>query len=195
MENIVNFSKFYKSMNVKEKKYAIVFDMNGVLFSKNECINDNFEESPILTGSRTSKIIYLNASLRILSLFFESHSFYKIAWTTMMKKNCECIFDQLKSDFNCYFDKLYSQEDCKEGIMTGNIKTKFCIKDLRVPAENFALKIENCLLIDDSCGKNVEGQNFYHFGKGKNAMIEVLKYIDKFIKCEDENCLVKKFRN
>lgn len=175
-----------------DKKYAVVFDMNGVLFSKNEPGNDDFEIKHVSCfGGRPLKL-FLNKNLNCLARYFNTHnSFHKIVWTNMMHKNCHPVYLELVNKYGLPFEYLYSQENCKTGKMVGNIKTIFCIKDLTVPAFDLNVKPENCILIDDSIGKSVSGQNFFHFGQNENSMIEALKRIDEFINCENENCFIK----
>lgn len=173
-----------------EKKHVVVFDMNGVLFSKSAQPHEGFQEQPVPVHCSTVRAIHPSTDLAYLKDFFDTHSFYKVAWTTMMRHNAEGVLSKITALFGLDFDRLLTQEDCLPGEMVGNIKTPFCVKDLSVPSAEFKVDISNCLLVDDSPGKRCGEQNFHLYGKTERPLISALKYIDGFIGCRNENCFV-----
>ena len=178
-----------------EEKFLVIFDMNGVLMSKNMQLNRNFSETPIKTQSKTVSIIHPNIDLNLLSQFYSTHKFKMGIWTTVMFKNAESPFKILSEIIGNELDCFLTQEDCSEGEMNENIKTKNCIKDLRKPAEILKIAIKNCILIDDSKGKRCEDQNFILFDPEKRDMLRVIETIDKFIGCKNKTCLAKSLSN
>ena len=173
------------------KKFLIVFDMNGVLMSRNERLNQFFSEKPIAIESYTIHSVFPNIDLDVLSKFYLSHSFYIGLWTTCMKKNGTPVLLILEDILQFKFDFFMTQEDCSIGEMTGNIKTKRCIKDLRKPSRMLGVEVKNSLLVDDSIGKRCEDQNVFIFNSEERDIIRAIKEIDKFICCTDMNCIAK----
>lgn len=178
-------------------KYIVVFDMNGVLLSKDVNNSGNFDSNfvRIRKCDGFSINIYLNIHLDILSLYLKTHNFKKVLWTTMMRKNCDNVIKYLEERINVTFDKTYTQENCLEGKIVGNIKTKYCIKNLEQPVLEFKTKVENCLLIDDSLHKRHNDQHIYCFEHNSNAMIDALRYIDNFIGCKNQNCIMRQYED
>lgn len=174
-----------------DKKHVVVFDMNGVLFSKDAQLHKGFQDHPVPVRCSTVRAIHPSTDLVYLKDFFDSHNFYKVAWTTMMKHNARGVLNKIEALFGLEFDELLTQEDCLLGEMVDNIKTRFCVKDLTIPSTKFSVDISNCLLIDDSPGKRCGTQNFYLYGKMNSPLIAALKYVDDFIGCRDKDCFVR----
>lgn len=177
-------------MNLK-KNFLVIFDMNGVLMSKNVRLNEFFSEVPIPTQSRTVQCLYPSIDLDLLAKFYSSHSFYIGLWTTVMEKNAKSPYKILCNLMGIDFDCFLTQENCSVGEMVGSIKTIYCIKDLRKPSLELDVELKNCVLIDDNEGKRCENQNFLLFDSSKRDIVRCIKEIDEFIGCTDENCLAK----
>lgn len=171
------------------RKHVVVFDMNGVLFSKH-AQQKGFQDQPVPVHCSTVKAIHPSTDIALLKDFFDTHCFYKVAWTTMQRHNARAVLSKIETLSGIEFDMLLTQEDCMQGEMTGNIKTPFCIKDLAIPSAEFCISIEKCLLVDDSPGKRCGGQNFYLCEEVERPLVQALKYIDGFVECRNRDCFV-----
>lgn len=176
----------------EQKKFLIIFDMNGVLLSKGSPLNEYFSPNPIATSSNTIPIIHPSIDLEILGEFYSTHSFYMGIWTTAKMRNASSPFRILCDLMGVELDCFLTQENCSVGEMTGSIKTIYCIKDLRKPCELLNVKLENCMLFDDSEGKRCGNQNLKLFASDRRSILEAIKTIDEFICCNDGNCIAKR---
>lgn len=173
------------------EQFLVIFDMNGVLLTKDTQWSPYFDEKAVSTQSRTVSLFHPNIDLETLAKFYKTHSFKIGMWTTVTHRNAKSPYLHLTRILGFDFDCFFTQEDCSLGEMVGNIKTPYCVKDLRKPASFLGISTDNCLLVDDSEAKRFGTQNHFLFNSFERDMLRCIKAIDKFIGCEDCGCIAK----
>jgi FMN phosphatase YigB (HAD superfamily) len=192
----IDYNLYFQPM----KEFLIVFDINDTLISKTnkydrDLLSKFTEEQRNKMYSCNKHLLLKRQYTEVLVDYLNEHKLDYIFWSTSMIHNIKKMIPYLENIGYTFYSGYLSQSDCEEGTITEKIKALKSIKNLKQACKIFDKKLENCVLIDNSYEKHVEGQNFIqiedidHFNEDRE-MIYLVEKIDKFIKCK-KDCSVK----
>ncbi|TBU01975.1 hypothetical protein CWI36_1218p0010 [Hamiltosporidium magnivora] len=182
----------------------IVFDLNGVLMKRlNKAKSKEIKEIETNNVMRditlNSSVVFLRPNFKELILFLRKHKARYIGWTTAISSTVEELKLHLKG-WGFEFEDILSQEYCDVGgVRPPDIKSEKWIKNLNIVAEKYKCSLKDCVLVDDSRNKSVEGQNFINVSeynplsnKEDRYLKELCVALHDYVQCNDDDCEYKK---